>query len=282
MNSKQNGGRLPRPALPPALQADTVSSAVTEEAADLAEAARRRRIQYQIRKSLIRAEYRMKDMVHHPDGGRCTVEEAQREAVAERRRIEEDVRHGSRKHNRVARWQRHLPQFVLLFDFCLLLYFFAGITDVNWVDPMTANLGFAVVLAAMVTLLSYGFLSFTGHRLRIQKDHSGSVPIHELDGSSRAALVGAAVITVILAALMFTRMRTEVLYALGPSVGGTAIVIALTLAVVSAAANVLVVMIHAHDGSQQVDRLNKLSAAAHPGLTRAHRMRERAAHQASR
>jgi hypothetical protein len=55
---------------------------------------------------------------------------------------------------------------VLFFDFILLLYFFAGITDVDWQSPLSVNLAFATVLAAMVTVLTYGFLSFTGHRMR--------------------------------------------------------------------------------------------------------------------
>jgi hypothetical protein len=286
MNARQNGNETPQTTTP-ALRLHEAETALPLGASangepDLANEARRRRAQHKMHKFLIRAEYRMKDMVRHPDGGHCTVEEAQQEAAAERRRIEEDVRRGSRKHHRVARWQRRIPQLVLLLDFSLLLYFCSDVTDVNWDSPLSANLGFAVVLAAMVTVLSYGFLSFTGHRLRMHKDHSGSLPMHELDTWTRAALGGAAAIIAVLAVLMFTRMRIEVLYALGPSGGTAALVIALTLAVVSAAANCLVVMIHAYDGSHQVDRMDKLSAGARRGVAKAHRMRERAAHQANR
>lgn len=286
MDAHQNGRQTPQ-ATTPALRphdADTALPLSTSGngGSNLAEEARRRRSEHRMRKLLIRAEYRMKDLVRHPDGGHCTVEEAQQEAAAERGRIEEDERRGSRKHHRLARWQRRIPKLVLLLDFFLLLYFFSDITDVNWDSPVSANLGFAIVLAAMVTVLSYGFLSFTGHRLRMHKDHSGSVPMHELDGWDRAALGGAAAIITVLAVLMFTRMRLEVLYALGSSGGTTALVIALTLAVVSAAANCLVVMIHAYDGSHQADRMDKLSAAARRGVAKANRMRERAARQADR
>jgi len=286
MDAGQNGNLVSPGTTPvvPLHEADTSlsSGATAPEAPNLADEARRRRAEHRMRKFLIRAEYRMKEVVRHPDGGHCTVEEAQQEAAAERRRIEEDARRGSRLHHRVARWQRRIPQLVLLLDYALLLYFFSDVTDVNWDSPVSADLGFAIVLAAMVTMLSYGFLSFTGHRLRMHKDHLGSVPMHELDGSSRAALGGAAVIVAVLAVLMFTRMRLEVLYAVGPSGGSTAFVIALTLAVVSSAANCLVVMIHAHDGSHQVDRMDKLSTAARRGVAKAHRMRERAANQAER
>jgi hypothetical protein len=286
MDARQNGNQTPQPTTPAIRlhEADTglPLDASGSQESDLADAARQRRADHRMRNLLIRAEYRMKDLVRHPDGGHCTVAEAQQEAAAERGRIEEDVRRGSRKHHRLPRWQRHIPQLVLLLDFSLLLYFFSDVTDVDWESPLSANLGFAIILAAMVTVLSYGFLSFTGHRLRMHKDHSGSVPMHELDTWTRAALGGAAVIIAVLAVLMFTRMRLEVLYALGPAGGNTALVIALTLAVVSVAANSLVVMIHAYDGSHQVDRMDKLSAAARRGVAKAHRMRERAAHQADR
>ncbi|MGH3195622.1 MAG: hypothetical protein ACRDNT_06740 [Streptosporangiaceae bacterium] len=205
--------------------------------------------------------------------------EIQQDEIAQRAQIEAETQRGSRKHHRLPGWLRRVPKLVLLFDFFLLLYFFAGITDVNWSSPLSAVLAFAVLLAAMVTVLSYGFLSFTGHRMRSHKDHSGAVRLDQLDDLSKASMLVAVAIVGILAALMFTRMRIEVVYALGPGSGGAALMIALTLATVSAAANFLVVGIHALDGSDQVERLNKLSATAHRALAKAHRMRERAAHQ---
>ena len=162
-------------------------------------------------------------------------------------------------------------------DFCLLLYFFAGITDVDWASPLSANLAFAVLLAAMVTTLCYGFLAFAGYRLRGYKDHSGAIAFGDLDGLTRAACAAAAVGMAVIAALMFIRMRTEVLYALGPQGWVTALVIALVLAVVSLLANFLVVAIHALDGSDEVARLEVLSAATSGPLSRAHRMQEKAA-----
>lgn len=266
-----------RPAQSGTAIADT---ALATEQPDLAEAARERRRQHRVRRLLISAEFRAKDRVLHPDGGRRPVEEVQQDEAAQRALIEEETRMGSRKHHRLPRWLRRVPQLVLVFDFLLLLYFFAGITDVNWGSPLSAPLLFALLLAAIVTLLSYGFLTFTGHRMRMHKDHSGTVPLAELDTWTKAALGGALAVIAVLAALMFTRMRTEVLYALGALAGGTALVIALTLAVVSAAANFLVVAIHALDGSDQVDRLDKLSAALRRPLAKAHRMLEQAAHNA--
>ena len=60
---------------------------------------------------------------------------------------------------------------------------------------------------------------------------------------------------------MLIRMRTEVLAALGPQSWVAALMIALVLAVVSLLANFLVVAIHALDGSDEVARLEVLSAA---------------------
>ena len=105
--------------------------------------------------------------------GRRPVADVQRCQAAQRSQIEDEMARGSRKHQRLPRWIGRIPKLVLVVDFCLLLYFFAGITDVDWASPLSANLAFAVLLAAMVTTLSYGFLAFAGYRLRGYKDHSG-------------------------------------------------------------------------------------------------------------
>ena len=81
---------------------------------------------------------------------------------------------------------------------------------------------------------------------------------------------------------MFVRMRAEVLDALGPQGWVTALVIAVVLAVVSALANFLVVLIHALDGSDEVARLDAIWANAGGPLGKAHRMREKAAVMAYR
>jgi hypothetical protein len=224
-----------------------------------------------------RARQRSADRVRHPDGGQRPVAEVQRDETAARRQIEDETARGSRKHHRLPRWIGRIPILVLLADFALLLYFFAGITDVDWASPLGADLVFAVLLAAMVTVLSYGFLAFAGHRLRGYKDHSGAVAFGDLDALTRAACWAAVAGIAMLAVLMFIRMRAEVLYALGPSAWTTALVIALALAVVSMLANFLVVAIHALDGSHEVARLNALSAALSGPLGKAHEMDEQAA-----
>jgi hypothetical protein len=177
------------------------------------------------------------------------------------------------------RWIRSIPKYVLGFDFGLLLYFFAGITNVNWASPLSLALAFAIVLAAMVTLLSYGFLTFTGHRLRSHKNHAGTIHREDLDGVTSAVFVISVVVIAVLATLMLLRIRTEVLYALGTQAQITALVIAVAVAVVNAAANFLVIAVHALDGSDQTARLDTLSAVIRRPLAEAHQLREQAAKQ---
>lgn len=238
-------------------------------------AARRRRIW------LIRAAHGMGVRVRHPDGGDRSVEEILQDEATQRAQIEAERRNGSLKHHLLPPWIHNIPKLVMIFDFGLLLYFFAGVTDVNWVSPLSPALVFAVLLAATVTIPAYGLLSYAGHQLRLYKDHSGAVRLAEADGLTKTATAACVLAIAVLSSLMFVRMHTEVSYALGPSAGGTAMLIALTLAAISALANFLVIGIHAHDGSYEVYRLNKLSATARRELASAHRFRTRAARYGS-
>lgn len=247
------------------------------EPSDLAGDTLRRRDERRSRHKLITAESQMKQRVSHPDGGDSAVEDVLLHEAAQRAEIDRETAARSRKHHRLPRWVRSIPKYVLGFDFGLLLYFFAGITNVNWASPLSLALVFAAVLAAMVTLLSYGFLSFTGHRLRSHKNHAGTIHREDLDGITGASFIVAIVVTAVLAVLMFVRIKTEVLYALGAQAQTTALLIAVAVAVVNAVANLLVVAIHALDGSDQTARLDKLSAAIRRPLAKAHRLREQAA-----
>jgi hypothetical protein len=233
-----------------------------------------------MRRQLAQAEDWMQTRVRHPDGGERTVAETHADEEEQRQQINRETALGSLKHRRLPRWQHWVPKFVLFFDFILLLYFFAGITNVDWQSPLSVNLAFATVLAAMVTVLTYGFLSFTGHRMRSHKNHAGTVHLDELDGFTKAAFGIAMTVITVLAAVMYLRIRSEVIDALGPQAGVTALAIPLAVAVVSAVANYLVVLIHAFDGSDEVHRMDKLAGAARRLARKAHRLRRRAALQA--
>jgi hypothetical protein len=247
---------------------------------DLAAHDRRRRGERRMRRQFADADHLMQTRVRHPDGGERTVADTLADETEQRKQINRQTVMGSRKHRRLPRWQRWIPKFVLFFDFVLLLYFFAGITNVDWQNPLSMNLAFATALAGMVTVLAYGFLAFTGHRMRSHKTHAGSVHVDELDGFTKGAFGTAMTVITVIAALMFFRIRSEVTDALGPQAGVTVLVIPLAVAVVSGVANNLVVLIHAHDGSDEVARLDKLAAAARRHARKAHRLRRRAAQQA--
>ena len=246
----------------------------------LADHDRRRRQEWRIRHLLAEAEHWMQTRVRHPDGGERTVAETQDDEEEQRQQINRETALGSLKHRRLPQWQHWIPKYVLFFDFILLLYFFAGITNVDWQSPLSMNLAFATVLAAMVTVLTYGFLSFTGHRMRSHKNHAGTVHLDELDGFTKAAFGITIVVITVLAVLMYLRIRSEVIDALGPQAGMTALAIPLAVAVVSAVANYLVVLIHTFDGSDEVHRLDKLASTARRLARKARRLRLRAAQQA--
>jgi hypothetical protein len=249
---------------------------------DLADRDRRRHWEWRMRRQLTEAEHWMQMRVKHPDGGERTVAETQADEEQQRRQINRETAMGSLKHRRLPRWQHWIPKFVLFFDFALLLYFFAGITNVNWQSPVSMNTGFATALSGMVTVLAYGFLAFTGHRMRSHKDHAGTVHLDRVDDFTKAAFGTALAVITVLATLMFLRIRSEVIAALGSQAGVTALVIPLAVAVVSAVANYLVVLIHAFDGSDEVHRLNKLATATRRLSRRVHRLRKRAAERAYR
>jgi hypothetical protein len=225
---------------------------------------------------LAEAEHWMQAMVKHPDGGRRTVAETQADADEQRKQIGHEKDMGSRKHQLLPQWLRSIPKFVLFFDFALLLYFFAGITNVDWQSPLSVSLVFALALAAMITVLAYGFLAFTGHRMRSHKNHAGTVHLDELDGFTKAAFGTATAVIGVLALLMYLRIHSEVIGALGFRAGVNALIIPVAVAVVSAVANYLVVVIHALDGSDEVARLDRLAAASQRLSRRAHRLRRRA------
>lgn len=256
----------------------TAASPPTEPR-DLAAQARWRRSERRGRVMLIESSAQLALRVRHPSGGDCSVEEILAEERARRTEIEREVATGSKKHHRLPRWLRSVPRWVLGFDFGLLLYFFSGITNVNWNNPLSLALAFAAALAAMITLLSYGLLSFVGHRLRSRKNDNGTIFHEDVDGVTVVAVVISVVVIAVLAVLMFTRIRTEVLYALGNQAQTTALILAAAVGVVDAAANFLVISIYGLDGSDQTAHVDKLSATIRDPLNKLHKLRVKAAKQ---
>ena len=222
------------------------------------------------------ARYQDGDFIPHPDGGMRTVAQIASDQDKQREQIEADINRGSFRHRRLPAPLRRVPLLVFGADALLLLYFFSGVTNVNWASPLSAALIFAVLLAAMVTGISFAFFRFTGDRLQQYKDDAGVIPLRGLDTATTGSMGLALGAMIILAALMFSRMRAEVLNALGPHAASTAIIIGLALALVSILANTLVIAVHALDGSAEADRLDALGRAVHEPLARQHHLREQA------
>jgi hypothetical protein len=231
---------------------------------------------------LIDADHHMQTRVKHPDGGERTAAETQADERAQRGKIIRETDMGSRKHYRLPPRLHWIPKLVLLFNFLLLLYFFAGSTSADRQSPPSVDLAFAGALAALITVLSYGIMAFTGLRLRWHKDTDGIPDVHALDGLTKVVAGAATVVIAVLAALMYVRMHAAVLDALGDRAGETALVVPLSVAVVGAAANSLVVLIYALDGSDDVTRLDRLAAATRRPARKARELRRRAAQQAHR
>jgi hypothetical protein len=224
----------------------------------------------------IRARYRDRDLVAHPDGGIRTVAQTATDQDKQREQIEADIDRGSFRHRRLPPALRRVPPLVFCADALLLLYFFSGVTNVNWASPASAALVFAVLLAAMITGISFAFFRFTGDRLQQYKDDAGTIPLRGLDEATNVLIGLALGAMMILAALMFIRMRSEVLDTLGTHADGTAIIIGLALALVSILANTLVIVVHALDGSAEADRLDALGHAIYEPLAHQHRLLEQA------
>jgi hypothetical protein len=224
----------------------------------------------------IRARYRDTDMVRHPDGGVRTVAQTASDQDQQRAQIEADRARGSFRHRRLPATLRRVPALVFGADGLLLLYFFSGVTNVDWASPFSAALVFALLLASMVTGISFAFFRFTGDRLQQYKDDAGVIPLRGLDEATTVSMALALGAIIVLAALMFIRMRAEVLSTLGPASGGTAIIISSALAMVSILANTLAIAVHALDGSAEADRLEALGQAVTPQLALQQHLLERA------
>jgi hypothetical protein len=213
-----------------------------------------------------RAGYRRGDFVAHPDGGVRTVTETVEDQDSQRAKIIAAIDAGSYRHRRLSKALRRVPVIIFISDALLLLYFFSGVTNVDWTSPLSAALIFAVMLAAMVTCISFAFFRLAGDRLRHYKNDAGTVPLRGLDDATMVIAGLALAAVAVLATLMYFRMHAEVIDALGSSAGFSAVVIGLTLATVSILANIMVIAVHALNGSPEADRLDALGTTVNKPL----------------
>lgn len=221
-----------------------------------------------------KAAREMQKRVKLPGGVRRTVAETLADEERLHERIIEETSHRSRKHLLLPLWLRLVPEIMLYVDLVLLMDLFARIFDVHWGRP-SSNLVIAGTLAGAVTVLAYSSLAFTGGRIRTYKNHEGTIHFDELDGLTKLCLGGAGVLTILLGVLMYLHIASEV-----PDshrAGATALLVSLTVAGVSAIGNMLVVLIHALDGSDETARRRELAAATRRPVRRADRLLRRAA-----
>ena len=115
---------------------------------------------------------------------------------------ESGIQRGGLRHRRLPKILRWLPVPLFAVDALLLLYFFSGVTDVNWAQPLSAALVFAVLLAAMVTGISFALFRFAGNRLQQYKDDTGTVPLRGLDKATIVSVGLALAAMAVLAALI--------------------------------------------------------------------------------
>lgn len=213
------------------------------------------------RSLIARAEQIPDDLIPHPDGGVRTVADTNADHDQLHAQIRGEISGGSLRNRRLPELLRHAPVIIFTCDALLLLYFFSGVTNVDWTRPVSVGLVFAGALAAIVTGLAFLYCRYVGDRLRHYKNDEGTLSFAGMDGWTKTSAALAIVTVTVLAPLMFIRMRTEVLNDLGSQAQGTAIVVGLTLAVVSILAVFVTVAVHALDGSPETDRLDALGKA---------------------
>jgi hypothetical protein len=225
-----------------------------------------------------RAGYRRGDFVAHPDGGVRTVTETVEDQDSQRAKITAAIDAGSYRHRRLSKALRRVPVIIFISDALLLMYFgvfsFSGVTNVDWTSPLSAALIFAVMLAVMVTCISFACFRLAGDLLRHYKNDAGTVPLRGLDDATMVIAGLALAAIAVLATLMYLRMHVEVIDALGSSACFSAVLIGLTLATVSILANIMVIAVHGLNGSPEADRLDALGSAVGKPLSNERKLNE--------
>lgn len=204
---------------------------------------------------------RSRRRVKSPQGGQMTVEAALNEIEELDTKIGKEIRAGHLEHHRMPKFLRNVPVIVALCDAAILLWFMAGVLNVNWAAPFTLNTLLAITLALFGTGISYAVCTLAGTRLRGYKDIHNKFHWRELDGTTYACVAGAVVAAISIAVMMYIRVREEIMNALGPAASSMAIVFAVVFAILTVLSNLAIVAIHALDGSNLTARVERLDKA---------------------
>lgn len=157
---------------------------------------------------------------------------------------------------------RRAPAGFFVFDALLLLWFFSGVTNVDWTNhPASVSLAVAIGMAAIATGATFVLCRHVGDRLLHYKDDEGHLSLLGMDWWTRTSVALAVATVTVIAPFMFIRMRSEVLDDLGQKAQGTAIIVGLVLALVTVLAVYVTIAVHALDGSPETERLDDLGKA---------------------
>lgn len=173
-------------------------------------------------------------------------------------RISADNARGATIHRRVSLKIRWFPVAVIAFDFGIMLTYLGAVFNLDLNDPLSAPLTAFVTLAlaAMGSAISYVLLSFTGRQMRSFRRLMGQVQWRLLGGFNWMAIGASLILVSTVGALMYVRIFSE---ANGSGQESAPIVLALAFAVMGVVSNLVVLGVHAMDGSQESDDLRRVS-----------------------
>jgi hypothetical protein len=201
-----------------------------------------------------------------PRGGLTSLEGIEARLAELRGRIDAEERTGSRRHDRISRTQRVIKSVLPLLDGVILLWFLAGVLNVDVHHPDFLVLS-AIALAVLCTVAVAAWTDAVGRHLQRFTDTAGSLVVPLLDGVSTAMLLATGLMAALLGTLMFIRVHDEVYQATGVA-GTAAIVVAAVLAAAIVLVNLYVLQLSIADGSPQTRELEQLARAARPHTRR--------------
>lgn len=211
--------------------------------------------------------------VRDPRGGSLTVEALQREHDELHQAVVAATSGGTAVHRRLPRLLRRIPAVIVVADLVVLLFFTAGVFNVDPAAPVSLAGCMAALFALIGTGVAYGWLTLVGHRLKALRDGAGEIRLLGAGRATRVLLAISAVLILTLGFLMYTRVHQEVADALGPGGLGTAAAMGLVFAVLGMVANAFVIAVHALDGSVATERLDELAAVISRPARRTQRWR---------
>jgi hypothetical protein len=170
---------------------------------------------------------------------------------------------------------RQIPGLVALIDGAVLFTFCAVIFNVDLAHPQRepARTLAAIMLAVLASGVAYTWLALNGRRLKTFRSTLGEVCWH-LVGATTWILVGLSLVLVgALSILMFDRVATALRDTGDPALAAAAVTLGTVFAVINAIANLCVIAVHAHDGSDAGDELRDLGRALRSYQKTVHRHR---------